>query len=222
MSSRREPVFTYLFVAACVLVYFVSLTLPEPLFLELYSSYSVEPARFMVTQNYTSLFTYMFLHLNLQHLLSNAFVLLSVGRTVESELGSAKYGLVLVGSGILSGFAHIVTNPASSLNVIGASGAVFGSIALLLLLMPFKLTPALFIPLPGVIVGLGMLALEVVSLTYAGDVMVAHDVHLFGFVAGMVGAFGIDYSKAMRGLLISVATLIALYFAFNYLEGYAV
>ena len=222
MSRRHEPVFTYLFVAACTIVFFGGFALPESLFMELIEEYSIQPTSFMASQNFLSLFSYMFLHVNLQHLLSNMFVLLSVGRAVESEIGGTKFGLVLVGSGMASGYAYVITNQASTMLVIGASGAVFGVIALLLLLMPFKFTSALFIPLPGVLLGLGMLAIEVTSLLYANEVNIAHDIHLYGFLAGGIGAFGMDYNKAMRGLLISVLTLVVLYIVFFYLDGLAV
>ena len=214
--------FTYLFVTACTLVFFGGYALPESLFMQLFEEYSIQPASFMVSQNFVSLFSYMFLHINLQHLVSNLFVLLSVGRAVEAEIGGTKFGVVLVGSGVVSGYSHIITNQTSNMPVIGASGAVFGAIALLLLLMPFKFTPALFIPLPGVLLGLGTLAIEVTSLLYANDMNVAHDVHLYGFLVGGIGAFGMDYNKAMRGLLISVLTLVTLYYVFFYHDGLAV
>lgn len=222
MSRRHDPVFTYIFVAACTIVFFGGFALPESFFMKLIEVYSIQPASFMIDQNFFSLFSYMFLHINLQHLLSNMFVLLSVGRAIESEIGGIKFGFVLVGSGMTSGYAHILTNQASTMPVIGASGAVFGAIAMLLLLMPFKFTSALFIPLPGVLLGLGMLAIEVTSLLYANDVNVAHDIHLYGFLAGGIGAFSMDYNKAMRGLLISVLTLVALYYIFFYLDGLVV
>jgi membrane associated rhomboid family serine protease len=95
--------------------------------------------------------------------------------------------------------------------VIGASGAIFGLIALLLLLMPFHLTTALLIPLPGVIVGLIMIAVEITSVTVGTDVGIAHDIHIYGFLVGGLGAFAIDYTKALRGLVIAVVILIIIY-----------
>jgi len=222
MSRRHEPVFTYLFVTVCVLVFFGGFMMPASFFHVLLSEYSLQSALFMSDQSFLNLFSYMFLHINLQHLLSNMIVLLSVGRAVESEIGSAKFGLVLVGSGAVSGYIHVLNNPASTMSVIGASGAVFGAISLLLLLMPFKFTSALFIPLPGVLLGLGMITVEVVSLVYVNDVNVAHDMHLYGFLVGGIGAFGLDYNKAMKGLVVSVLTLLGLYLIFFYLEWYVV
>jgi membrane associated rhomboid family serine protease len=222
MSSKHEPVFTYLFVTICFFVFLGGFMMPWAFFHVLLSEYSLQPVTFMTDQSFLTLFSYMFLHINLQHLLSNMIVLLSVGRAVESEVGGAKFGLVMVGSGMISGYFHVLNNPTSTIPVIGASGAVFGAIALLLLLMPFKFTSALFIPLPGVLLGLGMISVEVVSLVYAKDVNVAHDMHLYGFIVGGIGAFGLDYNKAMKGLVVSVLTLVALYLVFFYLEGYAI
>jgi membrane associated rhomboid family serine protease len=172
-----------------------------------------------MASKYVSFITYMFLHVDIQHLASNMFVLLSVGRAVESEIGSTKFGLVFLGSGFFSAFAHVLFNQGSEISVIGASGAIFGVIAVLLLLMPFKFTSALFLPLTGVILGLSMLAIEIMSLRYGGVTYIAHDVHLYGFVAGSIASFGVDYSRAMKGLIISVLVVVALYYWVFYLNG---
>lgn len=219
MSNKATPVFTYSFVVACIIVFFGSFTMPTSLFLEVIDSYSVQPASFAGNSGFLTLFSYMFLHLNFQHLVSNMLVLLSVGRAIESEIGSTKFGLVFLGSGIFSGFAHVLFNQDSTMNVIGASGAVFGSIAVLLLLMPFTFTSALLLPLPGVVLGLAMLAIEIYSMQYGNQPMVAHDVHLYGFVGGSLAAFGIDYNRAMKGLIISVIVVIGLYYWVFHLQG---
>jgi ABC-type uncharacterized transport system permease subunit len=61
-----------------------------------------------------------------------------------------------------------------------------------------------------------MLAIEIMSLSYGGTPYIAHDVHLYGFVVGSIASFGIDYSKAIRGLIISILTVIGLYYWFYY------
>ena len=164
----------------------------------------------------------MFLHADFQHLASNMFVLLSVGRAVESEIGTVKFGMVFLGSGAFSGFAHVLFNQGSGMNVIGASGAVFGAIAVLLLLMPFKFTSALLLPVPGVVLGLSMLAVEITSLMNGSDVFVAHDVHLYGFIAGSLASFGLDYGRALKGLIISVLVVLWLYYWVYYLNGLSI
>jgi hypothetical protein len=64
-----------------------------------------------------------------------------------------------------------------------------------------------------------MLVVEVSAILFSNDVYVAHDVHLYGFVAGSLAAFGIDYDRALRGLIISVIILIGLYYWAFFIEG---
>jgi hypothetical protein len=126
-------------------------------------------------------------------------------------VGARRFSLIYLGSGVLAGLAHVAMNPHSSIPVVGASGAIFGLIAVLLLLMPFEVTTAMIIPLPGVAVGIIMLMVEVSSLLMNPGSMVAHDIHLYGFLFGGLGAFAVDYDKALRGLVIAAIILVALY-----------
>jgi hypothetical protein len=64
-----------------------------------------------------------------------------------------------------------------------------------------------------------MLLVEVSAIMYNTDVMIAHDVHLFGFLVGGLASFGIDYDRALRGLVISIIILIGLYYWAYYVEG---
>jgi membrane associated rhomboid family serine protease len=219
MSMHREPVFTYFTVIACSLIYFGSLFLSNSMWVDVYSALSLSPATFHMGENFYTLITYQFLHLNFQHLISNMFALFSIGRAVESEIGSTKFGVTYLLAGIFSGLLHIVFHQGSEIMVIGASGAVFGALALLLLLMPFKFTSAMIIPMPGVVLGISMLVVEASAILLNNDVWVAHDVHLYGFIAGGLAAFGIDYDRALRGLIISVIILIGLYYWAFYIEG---
>lgn len=219
MSSRHEPLFTYFTVFACSLIYFGSLFLSNTMWVEVYSDFAINPATFNLSEKYITLISYQFLHLNFQHLVSNMFALFSIGRAVESEIGSAKFGISYLLAGVFSGILHIVFNQGSEIMLIGASGAVFGALALLLLLMPFKFTSAMIIPMPGLVLGITMLVVEVSAILFSNDVYVAHDVHLYGFVAGSLAAFGIDYDRALRGLIISVIILIGLYYWAFFIEG---
>jgi membrane associated rhomboid family serine protease len=219
MSGDHSPSFTYFVLISCILVFFVTMLLPYSVMMSVFSEYAILPATFFTRQNYLSLFTYQFLHLNLQHLASNMFVLFTVGRAVESEIGSRKFGLTYLAAGVMSGYFHVIFNPSSDILVIGASGAIFGAIALLLLMMPFKFTSAMIIPVPGVVLGITMLVVEVGSILFNNDVWIAHDIHLYGFLVGGLASFGIDYDRALRGLVISVAVLLVLYYWAFYIEG---
>ena len=219
MSGDGAPVFTYSVISVCTLVFLGTVLLPFDLVTQLFYSYALNPALFMYSGDYSTLFTYQFLHLNFQHFISNMFVLFCLGRAIENEIGSTKFGLTYLSAGVVSGLLHVLFNQHSEAMVVGASGAIFGVIALLLLLRPFKFTSALIIPVPVVVLGISLLVVEVASIMFSTDVWIAHDIHLYGFIVGALAAFGIDYNRALKGLIISVAILLCLYYWAFYVQG---
>jgi membrane associated rhomboid family serine protease len=71
-----------------------------------------------------TLITYMFLHGWLGHILFNMFALYIFGSRVELRLGSRKFLMLYLISGITGGLLSLVFTPRAY--IIGASGAVFG------------------------------------------------------------------------------------------------
>ena len=74
--------------------------------------------------------TAVFLHAGLLHLFVNSFSLLALGQVLEPALGSRRFLLLLVVSGLVSGLATLAF--VTDLPSVGASGAVFGLAGLLL------------------------------------------------------------------------------------------
>jgi len=217
-SGKSDNKVTNALIVICVLIFLVTLFGSRGLAVKLLYEYGLTPSMVGVASP-LSLFTYMFLHGNLAHLASNVFVLHSVGREVERDVGSMKFMLVYLVSGVSAGVIHTAVNPDSNVPVIGASGAIFGLIAVMLLLMPFKVTTALILPLPGVVMGLLLVLVEVAAVMVSVESGVAHDMHLYGFFVGCVGAFAIDQDRAFRGLVIALLILVALYVWAVYFEG---
>jgi rhomboid protease GluP len=82
----------------------------------------------------------LFLHNGLNHLLNNMFLLVFLGAMIEKEVGHVVYPVVYLASGIggnvLSLFVKGLTqDPPPS---VGASGAIYGLIGLLLALLLFS------------------------------------------------------------------------------------
>lgn len=163
----------------------------------------VVPARFL---NFfdgfeaLTLFTSLFLHGGWAHLLSNMLALYIFGDNVEDRLGSGRYLLLYLASGVAASGLHIFLNPNSNVPTIGASGAISGILAAYFLFFPqarvITLVPLFFLPwlveVPAVIyLGLWFITqffsgvLTVVSGAQAlGGV--AWWAHVGGFVAGLV------------------------------------
>lgn len=187
-------------------------------YLKIYETYSLIPTLLFQGVHIDSLLTYIFLHGNNIHLIVNSIALFGAGTIVEREIGHTKFLIAFIASGLIAGITHSYLNPKSGIPLVGASGAIFGIIAIMFLLMPFKLTYVLVIPMPSVIVGLLLTIVEVTAFWLANDTGVAHDVHLAGFLVGGLAAFIIDQKKASRGLVISIIILFLIYYIMNYLN----
>jgi len=87
------------------------------------------------------LFTAMFLHFGLVHLLLNMWALLSLGMLTERLYGSARFAMLYLFAGMVGSLASYYWHP--NLNSAGASGAIFGVIGALL---AFMLNPRTRIP----------------------------------------------------------------------------
>ena len=83
-----------------------------------------------------TLITYMFLHTDVLHLTSNMMFLWVFGDNVEDAMGHVKYLAFYVLCGIAAGLAQALMQPTSRLPLMGASGAVAGTIAAYLILHP--------------------------------------------------------------------------------------
>lgn len=98
------------------------------------------------------LFVFMFIHCDLMHLLANMLFLWVFGRAVEGQLGSTRFVLLYIASGLASGIGHALMNAKSTVPVVGASGAIAGILGAYLVMFP-RSWVLVFIP-PAAIVGL--------------------------------------------------------------------
>ena len=89
------------------------------------------------TNEYYRFITSVFLHADTDHLLSNMLVLFFLGNSLESNLGHLKYVILYflsaIGGNILSSIYEI--NFGSMIMSVGASGAIFGVMAAVFVLI---------------------------------------------------------------------------------------
>ena len=138
-----------------------------------------------------TLLTYMFLHGDILHLLSNMIFLWVFGDNIEDAMGHLKFLAFYLACGMAGGLAHSLMLPSSPLPLIGASGAVAGVIAAYLILHPRVLVWVLafrFIPLrisAAWVLGVWVATQFVMILLNQPD-QVAWWAHIGGMVAGAV------------------------------------
>jgi len=83
-----------------------------------------------------SIFTSMFMHAGLMHLLGNLLYLWIFGDNVEDVLGHFRYLLFYLVGGMAASLTHVFLYPASTIPTVGASGAIAATLGAYLLLFP--------------------------------------------------------------------------------------
>ncbi len=145
--------------------------------------------------------TSMFMHGGLFHLFANMFTLFSIGSLVERILGPRRNLWFYLISGLFAGlfFVLVAFLFGTDLNTyaVGASGALFGLIGLLMLLTPDLPLYIMFIPIPIKMkyAAPGMLLL-LWLISVAGKIPIGNTAHLGGLLAGL--AYGIYLRKKYK------------------------
>lgn len=124
---------TVLLVAANALAYFLEQASGVQATCE---RFGLVPAQFMKSGGISPIFTAMFLHANLTHLVGNLVFLAAFGALAERELGSVRFATLYFASGVGGALLHIATDPSATNPMVGCSGAIFGLIATVAALKP--------------------------------------------------------------------------------------
>ena len=149
-----------------------------------------------------SVFTSMFLHGGLMHLVGNMWFLWIFGNNIEEAMGHLRFIIFYLICGILASWSHIASDPGSVLLSIGASGAIGGVMGAYIMLYPrarvwtfiflFFFIRILYIP-AGIILGYWFFIQLINGSATIGQEEggVAFWAHIAGFVAGVlfVGLF---------------------------------
>ena len=191
----RRPILTYALIIVNIGV-FVGTLLAG--FDESIHEYGMKPADVFAGQNLHTLFTSMFMHGGILHILFNMWYLWIFGDNIEDALGRGKFILFYLGAGMVASFAHALSDPGSTIPTIGASGAISGVLGAYMLLYPwakvhtavifFYIIHLVMVP-AAVMIGFWFV-LQVISasVTWMTGVSsgIAYWAHIGGFLAGVL------------------------------------
>lgn len=204
IPSKNIPIINNVLIGANVIFFLIQIMQGSD-FNYFVNTYGLVPARYTLTgwgtdvtvfQKGIALFSFMFLHGNLFHLLWNMWFLYIFGDNVEDRLGPARYILFYLLCGIVSGLSHMALNAHSPHPTIGASGAVAGVMGAYFLLHPRSkiLTLFIIIIIPWILeipafIFLGiwfLMQLINTSASFGVGGNIAWWAHIGGFLGGMV------------------------------------
>jgi membrane associated rhomboid family serine protease len=135
-----------------------------------------------------TLVSYLFLHADIFHLFGNMIFLFVFGDDVEEAMGWLRFIVFYLASGIVGALAFALSDPQSSIPLIGASAAVSGIIAAYLMLRPCAKIKVLFsyfvVKLDAYWVIGGWAVWQVLQLATQSNDGVAYWGHVGGLVAG--------------------------------------
>jgi membrane associated rhomboid family serine protease len=205
-QARRLPIITVGLVIACVIVFFWQLNsgprgiersamiygmTPAVLF-----GTAHLPARLALVAPPLTLMTSMFLHSGWLHLIGNMIYLFVFGKGVENALGSLRFLAFYLLCGIAAALTQALTDPAATVPMIGASGAIAGVLGAYLVLYPFGNVFVFFwiviifrvVAVPAILLLGFWFLLQLWSAQGAGSSVggVAVWAHVGGFIAGAI------------------------------------
>jgi len=195
---RRKSFFSSLSVNLILIlinvVLFVVFTILIAINQDLLNFIAIKPGSILAGKYIWTFLTSMFMHGGFFHIFANMLSLFFVGSLVEKILGSKRYLYFYLGAGLFAGLFFVVSAlifpDALNTFAVGASGAIFGLIGLLMLLTPNLPVYLMFIPIPikmkyaapGILIVLWLISI-------AGNVPIGNTAHLGGLVFGL--AYGL-------------------------------
>lgn len=159
--------------------------------------YAMTPALVLQGKQLYTLFTSMFIHGGIVHLVGNMLYLFIFGDNVEDNFGHMHFLFFYILCGLVADATHIFTTTDLTVSTIGASGAISGILGAYLALYPRARVLTLvfagwiFVTKIPAILLLGfwfILQLFSGTLTLASEVSsgVAYWAHIGGFVVGLI------------------------------------
>lgn len=199
--DKQKPYLTRLLVLINIGIFIYQIMLPSQEEISNFVlRYGAVPIKITNGVDVSNLFTCMFLHGGIMHLVGNMLMLWIFGDNIEATVGHYKFLLFYLLTGLAASLAHIFFNLQSTMPMIGASGAISGCLGAYLILFPknkvkiffffivFRI--AAFIVIGLWIGGQILSTMQTFSLktTHTQSESIAYMAHIGGFVAGIIWA----------------------------------
>jgi len=155
---------------------------------------ALKPSNIVLGYYLWTFITSMFMHSGFFHLFANMLSLLFIGNLVERILGKKRYLFFYLLAGLFAGIFFVLMSlifPTDfNTYAVGASGAIFGLIGLLMVLTPNLPVYIMFIPIPIKMKYAAPAMLAVLWLiSLLGNVSIGNTAHLGGLLCGLAYGF---------------------------------
>ena len=194
--TKSTPIISYLIIAICCVIYLFQTSLSQNEEFFLIKNYGATPVLLVnqtVSYWYSSISS-MFLHGGFMHLGGNLIYLWIFGDNVEDEFGKFKFIIFYTLCGIGAVIAQILFNAQSDVPMIGASGAIAGTLGAYIVLysrakifvFAWVVIFVKILKIPAFIVIGVWIGLQIMNVFDQGSSGVAYSAHIGGFVCGVI------------------------------------
>lgn len=161
--------------------------------------YGAIPVYILAGERLHTLFSSMFLHAGIAHILGNMLFLWIFADNIEAVIGNRRFLFFYLIGGLAAHAAHLFFNATSPIPTVGASGAIAAVMGAYLVMFPTSRVRVLFIVFPFYVSAYVFLGLWIfsqfqnglgqLSVQTAQSAGVAYWAHIGGFVFGVAAGF---------------------------------
>jgi len=121
-------------------VFFIVFLIVDSFYKDFFSYIALQPSAILHGQKLWTIITSMFMHAGFFHLFFNMFSLFFVGRFLEKLIGRKRFFWIYLVSGIVGNLFFVFGGFIFGNDIpgVGASGAIFGILGVLAVLVPFS------------------------------------------------------------------------------------
>ena len=136
--TTNFPYITILLITSNIIIFLYQISQSMTPF-AIFETYGLIPAQLIETpvRMYPTIYSSMFLHSGIAHLMGNMLYLWIFGNNIEDVLGKFRFIIFYLVCGTLASMGHIFTDLQSNIPMVGASGAISGILGAYLVLFPF-------------------------------------------------------------------------------------
>lgn len=189
--ERFPPFITWALIAANIVVFLAEVM--DPQILDTFAfvpAYLLEGDGFLKVSGVITIFTSMFLHADIIHLLSNMYVLWVFGDDCENVYGRGYFTLFYFTCGVGASLLYTITTSSPEIPVVGASGALFGVLAAYAIFFPtrrlYVYVRFYLLPVPAIVYVLFYAIFEFLYTLSGINPYIAHTAHIGGFLTGVM------------------------------------
>ncbi|GLR18769.1 rhomboid family intramembrane serine protease [Portibacter lacus] len=144
VKGGHPPIFSYGFIVVNLIVFIFQLTMDGDELRQFFFTFGSIPKVVLNGDNYFSLFSSMFLHSGLMHIIGNMIFLWVFADNIEAVIGNANFLLFYLLGGLFASAGHILFNIDSNIPSVGASGAISAVLGAYIVLFPKSRIKVLF------------------------------------------------------------------------------